>query len=220
MKFSIKKHNTENYAKTKRSGFTLIETLVAVFILTIALNGLFALIANSLFSARYARNEITANYLMQEAIDYIRNDRDTTVFQNMSPTSWSNFLGHYGYPSGLCFAGGLDSRDGCEIDLSNIDPATGRAVVSQCNTPRSSTFGETECRVLNYDDNASNRSFYNYQSGSLSNFKRQVLLWIDSSGPNGTFGADELQIKVTVEWQNGGVVRSRSLQTTLLNWQN
>jgi hypothetical protein len=34
--------------------------------------------------------------------------------------------------------------------------------------------------------------------------------------PNRT---DEVDVKVTVEWLNGNLVRSRSLVTSLLNWQ-
>lgn len=219
MKFYTKQKNINTNVVKKNRGFTLIETLIAVFILTIALNGLFALIASSLFSARYARNEITANYLAQEIIDYIRNDRDTYAFQMMADPNggWANFLNHYRATVGSnCFVG-FDSLGGCEIDVTDIDSGTGLATVTSCVTPASSTFGSTNCKLLNYDESASNKSFYTYQNGVPSNFKRQVILYQDASSPA---GLDQLIIKVTIEWRNGNIDRSRTLQTALLNWQN
>ena len=63
----------------KKTGFTLVETLIAIFIFTLSIVALFALIGDSLFSAQYAKYDITAQYLAGEALDYIRNDRDTIV---------------------------------------------------------------------------------------------------------------------------------------------
>ena len=114
----MKKNKLQNNkALTLRNskGFTLVETMVAVFILAIALTALLNLTARSLFSARYARNEITANYLMQEVVDYIRNQRDTTAFLK-TDGSWQEFLTLFGDPGGLCF-----SDDGCYFDV-NLEP--------------------------------------------------------------------------------------------------
>ncbi len=57
-------------------GFTIIETLVAISILVIALTGPLAIIAQALRSSYFARDQITAYYLAQEAVEYIRNARD------------------------------------------------------------------------------------------------------------------------------------------------
>lgn len=65
-----------NNSMKKQQGFTLIETLIAVFILTLTIGGLLTLAANGYFSVRYARNQIVANNLLQESLEYIRNSRD------------------------------------------------------------------------------------------------------------------------------------------------
>lgn len=207
MKFSFQQKNR---------GFTLIETMVSVFILTLAFVGLLSLNAESLFSSRYARNEITANYLLQEAADHIRNDRDTTAFLGNDPdvnTGWVNFLNKYGYNGGAtpgtCFAA-FSSTSGCYFE-----PADSVPTVSACNT--APDFGVYRCPVLNYDPDATNNDFYTYKNPSgtyvKSVFKRQVVMAINTNN------ADELDVKITVEWQNGTLVRSRSLVITLLNWQ-
>jgi prepilin-type N-terminal cleavage/methylation domain-containing protein len=185
-------------SKQKNSGFTLIETMVAVFILTIALSSLLSLNASSIFSSRYAKNEIVANYLLQEAIDYIRNDRDTIAFQqNNMGDGWNAFLSKYSACTGV----------GCYFEPALFSTA----IIQTCSfTP---IFGVLSCPILNYDDTASNNDFYTYQTGIgiPSNFKRQILM----SRPS----PDELDVKVTVEWLNGNLVRSRFLQTTLMKWQ-
>ncbi len=187
-------------------GFTLIETMIAVFILVIAMNALLGLISSSLFSARYAKNNIVANYLVQEVIDYIRNDRDSIAFQQISEPSggWANFQAKYS----ACF-----TAEGCEIE-----PAKLANNINVCTVPPSGNFGTLDCKILNYDDTGSGKNFYTYENpiGSTpSNFKRQVTMSLNTTIPN----ADELDIKVTVEWRNGNLVRSRSSRISLLNWQ-
>ena len=63
--------------KIKNRGFTLIETLVAIAVLSLAITGPMVIAQKGIGSAIYARDEVTAFYLAQEAIEYIRNVRDT-----------------------------------------------------------------------------------------------------------------------------------------------
>jgi len=64
-----------------RRGFTLIETLVAISLLTIAIVAPMSLTAQSLSSAYYARDQITAFYLAQEAIEALRSVRDGNILK-------------------------------------------------------------------------------------------------------------------------------------------
>jgi hypothetical protein len=57
-------------------GFTLIETFVATSVLLISLAAPLSIAAQSLRSAYYARDQITAFYLAQEAVEYIQAKRD------------------------------------------------------------------------------------------------------------------------------------------------
>ncbi len=68
-----------------QKGFTLVETLIAIGILVIAVSGSFLAAQNGLSTAIYAKNEITAFYLAQEAVEQIRNIRDQN---SLNGDSW------------------------------------------------------------------------------------------------------------------------------------
>ena len=72
-KLLINKVRGENNSER---GLTLVETLVAISILTIAVVGPLGIIAQALHTSYYTRDQMTAYYLAQEAIEYVRNIRD------------------------------------------------------------------------------------------------------------------------------------------------
>ena len=78
-------HNVRTPLKQTRRGFTLIETFVATSVLLVSLVGPLSLAAQSLRSAYYARDQVTAFYLAQEAIEYVRAKRDQNY---MAGASW------------------------------------------------------------------------------------------------------------------------------------
>src|SRR6185369_6180494 len=62
---------------TTHSGFTIIETLVAIAILMIAIAGPLTVAQKGLTSSIYARDQMIASYLAQDAIEYVKNVRDS-----------------------------------------------------------------------------------------------------------------------------------------------
>lgn len=79
----LKKDNKLNRA------FTLIETLVAISIFTMSILGLMSILASGISDINYAKNKITAAYIAQDGIEYIRNMRDTYVLYSVN--GWDNF---------------------------------------------------------------------------------------------------------------------------------
>ena len=184
----------------KNKGFTIIEAMVAIFILTVSVSSMLGITASSSASARYANNEITANYLLQEAIDSIRNSRDTIAFQIKDGTGWDKFLGRYGFSgSNKCF-----STDGCYLEMNNFKVAdTNGPDITKCNIT---------CPYLKYDETGGNL-FYNYTAGDTSSFKRTVNMKKITD--------DEVKVTATLEWLNGDATtpRTQTLTVYLLNWQ-
>jgi len=86
-----------------QKGFTLVETLVAIFILTLSITGPLFIAQQSFTSAATARDRTTASFLAQEGIEYVRSVRDHNYLSN--ETNWLQDLND-------CFLGS------CVIDAS------------------------------------------------------------------------------------------------------
>lgn len=69
--------------QSKNKGFTLIEVLVAVFILTVAIFAIFNVIQNLSIYYKTASSRLTAAYLAQEGMELARNKRDTSLIQGL-----------------------------------------------------------------------------------------------------------------------------------------
>lgn len=74
-----------------KEGLTLVETLVAISILLIAVVGPMTIYSKSISNTRYAGDKITAYYLAQEGIEFIKYRIDTN-FNNT--VSWMLGLGN------------------------------------------------------------------------------------------------------------------------------
>jgi prepilin-type N-terminal cleavage/methylation domain-containing protein len=85
-------------------GFTLIETLVAITVLTMVIIGPLSLAAKSIGASLVSQNQITAFYLGQEALEYITNVKDNNFLQS---NDWLNGLNQ-------CFG-----ASGCYVDIPN-----------------------------------------------------------------------------------------------------
>jgi len=76
---------TPVFAKKKLVwGFTLIETLVAVTILSAAVAGPMVLSIKNIGIAAVSKDQLVAFYLGQEVIEYVRNVRDTNILSESS----------------------------------------------------------------------------------------------------------------------------------------
>ncbi len=71
-------------------GFTLIETLVAVTVLSLAIAGPFQAIQGALKNSFVARDQLVAALLAQEGVEYIQSVRDSNY---LSGNSWLTGLG-------------------------------------------------------------------------------------------------------------------------------
>ena len=67
-----------NPMRNSNAGFTLIESLVAISILLLSISAPLTIASKGLASSFFARDQITAFYLAQDAVEYIR-DRKSVV---------------------------------------------------------------------------------------------------------------------------------------------
>lgn len=73
------------------SGFTLVETLVAISIFTMSILGLMSVLASGISNTGFAKKKMQATYLAQEGIEYVRNQRDTFVLEKGGQAGWEEF---------------------------------------------------------------------------------------------------------------------------------
>ncbi len=107
--------------KKLHKGFTLIETLVAITILTTAIAAALTAAGAGLQSSFYARDQITAYYLAEEAVEFIRNIRDTNF--KKTNQNWTagleqcmDIVNYPGTPNGTLCRIHTDSN---EIDVAS-----------------------------------------------------------------------------------------------------
>lgn len=98
-------------------GFTLLETIVAIAILALAIMGPLELAARSIGLANVSKNQIIAFYLAQDAMEYVKNVRDTNFL-----TTGANWLNGFDDCRGV---------SGCYVDIPNdsINSCTGNCPV-------------------------------------------------------------------------------------------
>lgn len=151
----------------------MIETFVAISVLLLAIVGPMTIATRGLQSAFFAKDQLTAVYLAQEAMEYVRMVRDTNALQS----------GTVNYLSGLSNCIDVNSAYGCGID------------VRPGSTPRVCNSTGSTC-TLNYNGTIGNQpGIYTYGSGSQSLFTRVVRI-------SETVPGTEAMVTVTVSWQS------------------
>lgn len=190
--------------KFKQKGFTLIETLIAILILSISIGGILSLAAGSFYSVRYARNQIVANNLLQESLEYVRNTRDSSFIQGVSWESWQDI---FKVNSSGVYTGG--SSDGCfSSDGCIVDVYTSSAKIKQC--PGACSY------IMYYPDNA----FYGYNhsypfsvitAAYQTTFIRTIRMSV-SSDPN------QIIVTGSISWLNNANPKTISQQMLITNW--
>jgi prepilin-type N-terminal cleavage/methylation domain-containing protein len=170
-------------------GFTLIETLVAVLLLTVAIVSPMSLASQSLQSAYYARDQIIAYNLAQEAVEAVRAVRDGNALNNALGYPVVNLLN--GIPTGQNFT--VDTRD--PYTTMTVCGGSGGA-----------------CSPIRTDG-----TFYGYDTGGTwhdTYFTRTIIAtYVD--GPTN----NEVVLQVDVKWRTGIFAeRTFTMKENLYRW--
>lgn len=182
------------------SGFTLIEMMVAVLLLTLAIGGPLTISGKGLLVALVAKDQTTAFYLAQDAIEYIRYIRDT------------NSLGGGNWLTGVGSANGVDltpcvSAAGTRVCyLNTLGAGDIPTVPTQCPS--------NVCSKLYYNDTTKNFT-YTTTGNTPTIFTRAISI----RNPVGA-ATNEAVLSVMVSWSDiANTVRYITVTETLFDWQ-
>lgn len=87
----------------QNKGFSLIEVLLSVFIITVAVLGLYNGVSYSFNSIEKAKNKLIATYLAEEGIELVKNIRDINFSSEEEDAKWND--------------GFSNCESGCGIDI-------------------------------------------------------------------------------------------------------
>lgn len=183
-------------------GLTLVETLVAISIFTIALVGMLNITGGSIADTTYAKDKITANYLASEGVEYVRNLRDT--YNLYEANGWQNFLDKLA----VCK---VENKTGCYINPQNIDfsnqtqPMKALEVYACVSGICPNFYFEPSLAVYKY----------NYTSGNNTSFSRKIFI---QEVPTQNIQDREILITSTVSFTTGRRSNTVTFKTYLKNW--
>ena len=190
-------YKSQSFRAASSSGMTLVETLVAITILTVAIVSPMSLTMQSLSASYYARDQIVAFNLGQEAIESMRSIRDGNILRiaynqpNCNPMTL------------LC---------GITVNGEPFTIDTRNNAMTACALPDGSDADtQPDCPPLQTDG-----SLYGYQVGwNDTRYTRTVT----ASFVEGT--QDEIRVAVRVDWVAGRLQnRTFTINENLYQWVN
>lgn len=182
--------------KMKNKGFTLIELIIAVFVVTVGVVFVYGIIQQIISYTLISNSRFVAAYLAQEGIEIIRNIRDNNW---VAGEDWSQNLIN-GNPPGFtgCNPGGPPAKY-CEADFMDTF-LTERPVALDPN------FLRLQGQFYQYDPN-----------GVQTKFKRKIEIVPVDVDVDGAY--DKLNVSVEVLWNDKGKDYNVEIAEELWNWR-
>jgi Tfp pilus assembly protein PilV len=182
--------NHSNHSQ-KKSGQTLVEVMVALFVLTVGMLGIIELLSQSLYISKNVGTETTATYLAAEGIELSENIIEHDVYQHLD-----------------CAIEGPGWGSAFQINHNyQLDYTTCTNLTSQATTCTVNTYNPSDPLLF---DAAT--GLYSYEAGTPTPFTREIS--ITSNDPGKEFA---VQSKVT--WNVNASPQSVILEDHFYYWQ-
>lgn len=203
LQIKMKKINFKNRifglcCSSSNSGFTIVETLVAITILMIAIAGPLTIAQKGLLASSYARDQMIASFLAQDGLEYAKNVRDNNL-RNRDVIDWL-----YGLSS-------CTSHDPCSINTLDGDPTSDANVLGVDICPSGyDTSSNYECPL--YKSSTDNIG-YTPDSSNIDKTQFNRVFYIIPDQLN----SNKASMVVKVFWYNGTVANEVTYQDEIYN---
>ncbi len=188
----------------QKSGFTLVETLVAITILLLVIVGPMSIISTATHSTNFSSEQVVASFLAQEGIELVQKARDDLVLEDFSSgtednSAWQDFLDSSG-AFGECVDNGSGLPEACGLEMATN--AAGTVSVVDCNAAN-----RDNCRLY-INSNDAQRSRYTHNSGGNAEtiYFRTINLQPDPSGIR------DVLVTSKVTWRTGEQRREQEVE--------
>lgn len=200
MKFLNKSINLKNESKNR--GLTIVESLVAISILVVSVLGPLVIVSQAFKISFFARDQITALYLAQEGIEFVRNLKDKNSLTQDDPANWL---------AGI-ISGPFDPV------INDIDVV---APVKYQLTRSGSTMSlvlcpgtPSVCPRVRYDPTT---GVYGNTSGGRNSIYTREIIFVKS--PDDDTAEQEVTVKVVMRWNQVGGTYELPVHVQMTNWK-
>jgi len=173
-------------------GFTLMEAVVAIFVIITGIVGVMTLVTYTITSAQISKDKLIAAYLAQEGIEIVRNIRDTNWLEQYSESTnpWNEGL------------------IGCDC---TCEDGAFEGCIADYNTP---TLEDPTLQIYNGEYlNIDSSGFYSYSTNPPfrpTKFRRKIVIIPE---------VYTLEVCARVEWEEKGIVHHIIVNEILYNWR-
>ena len=187
------------------AGFTLVETLLAVSLLSIAITAPMVLTMQALTSAYYARDQITASHLAQEGLEAVHAIRDKQILTIATTDQ--------GESESIDLFGALEdyavSDDPFKIDATEDEDGAISDCEDDCDGDSEEDALRTDGRLYGYDEDWTPTNF----------IRKMTVCYVQDDGTCGTGETDEIQVTVTMYWHTSSYQqRTFEIKENLYRW--
>jgi Tfp pilus assembly protein PilV len=188
---------------SKQSGFSLVETLVAITLLLLVIVGPMTIVSSSARSTSFSSEQVTAFFLAQEGAELMQKARDDMQLANYGQTGWANFTDTgSGGAYRLCYVNINSAGCGVTIRTDGTGTLTAPAnctTLSNCNL------------YLNTSGNIRSRFTHTATNATITPYTRRIFLQ--------NVNANEVKVVSRVTWKNGGIKAEQQVEveTRLFN---
>lgn len=158
--------------KQTKKAYSLIEVMIATFVLAVGIVAIVALLANSIKHSIDSRNQVIASKLAGEGIELVLNARDNKIVNEDSSDFMSSVCNGGGNPAIDPVTGANTNLEYCYaiIDVNTVDFDSSW----YCDDSSTQGFGPITCNNTLYHDGS---QYLHDSSFDPTPFKRIVSLW-------------------------------------------